>query len=126
VVKYDSAGNLIWTRQLRSARDDYCEGIAADGLGNAYVIGFTFGNLGGANLGVYDAYIVKYDPTGNVLWTRQLGTSSGNGISSVSADGLGNVYISGATGGNLGSPNAGFDDAFIGKYDASGNLLWTR
>ena len=34
----------------------------------------------------------------------------------VSADGLGNVYISGYTGGDLGGPNAGDIDAFVAKY----------
>ena len=40
----------------------------------------------------------------------------------VSADGLGNVYISGYTDGSLGGPNAGGDDAFVSKYDAAGTL----
>ena len=44
----------------------------------------------------------------------------------VSADGLGNVYISGYTGGSLGGPNAGGNDAFVSKYDAAGNFQWTR
>jgi hypothetical protein len=44
----------------------------------------------------------------------------------VSADGLGNVYISGVTHGALGGPNAGNADAFVSKYDAAGALLWTR
>ena len=35
-------------------------------------------------------------------WTRQLGTSESDSGWSVSADGLGSVYISGATGGSLG------------------------
>ena len=44
----------------------------------------------------------------------------------VSADGLGNVYISGYTDGSLGGPNAGGDDAFVSKYDAAGNFQWTQ
>ena len=44
----------------------------------------------------------------------------------VSADGLGNVYISGDTTGGLGGDNAGAYDAFVSKYDAAGNLLWTE
>jgi hypothetical protein len=44
----------------------------------------------------------------------------------VSADGLGSVYIAGQTGGSLGGLNAGLDDAFLSKYAANGNLLWTR
>ena len=54
-------------------------------------------------------------------WTRQLGTSAADQSHGVSADGLGNVYISGYTTGSLGGPNAGGDDAFVSKYDAAGN-----
>ena len=34
----------------------------------------------------------------------------------ISADGLGNVYISGYTEGSLGGPNAGDKDAFVAKF----------
>ena len=59
-------------------------------------------------------------------WTRQLGTSATDVSYGVSADGLGNVYISGYTDGSLGGPNAGGTDAFVSKYDAAGTLQWTR
>ncbi|NOZ38935.1 MAG: PEP-CTERM sorting domain-containing protein [Planctomycetes bacterium] len=53
--------------------------------------------------------------THSLEWTEQLGTSSLDESSGVSADGLGNVYISGFTSGNLGGPNAGGWDAFVAK-----------
>ena len=39
---------------------------------------------------------------------------------------LGNVYVSGTTKGNLGSVNAGDEDAFVTKFDANGTLAWTQ
>ena len=62
----------------------------------------------------------------SIEWIRQLGTSSTDESNGVSADGLGNVYISGYTNGSLGGPNAGNEDAFVSKYDAAGTLQWTR
>ncbi|MGH7485296.1 MAG: SBBP repeat-containing protein, partial [bacterium] len=56
----------------------------------------------------------------------QLGTSAAESSRGVSADGLGNVYISGSTTGSLGGPFAGIIDAFVSKYDAAGALQWTR
>ena len=41
-------------------------------------------------------------------------------------DGLGNLYVSGDTGGSLGGPNQGLRDAFLSQYDATGTLQWTR
>jgi hypothetical protein len=126
VSKYDTSGNLLWCRQLGSSGDDYSFGASADGLGNVYMSGYTSGSLDGPNAGPHDAFVTKYDAAGNLLWTRQLGTSVNDYSLGVSADGLGNVYFSGQTSGSLGGPNAGSEDAFLTKYDASGNLVWSR
>lgn len=124
--KYNSTGTRAWTRQLGTNSDDVSWGVSADGLGNVYISGYTYGSLAAANSGIRDAFLSKYDATGMLAWTRQLGTFDYEESSSVSADGLGNVYISGSTYSNLGGPNAGFDDAFVSKYDAAGTLVWTR
>lgn len=58
-------------------------------------------------------------------WTQQLGTSLPDYSYGVSADGLGNVYISGWTLGSLGRPDPGGIDAFVSKYDAASTLQWT-
>jgi hypothetical protein len=59
--------------------------------------------------------VAKYDAAGTLVWTSQLGTSSTDGSYGVSADGLGSVYISGYTAGNLGGASAGSVDAFVAK-----------
>ena len=126
VSKYDASGNLIWIEQLGTSSSDQSFGVSADDLGNVYISGFTEGSLGGPNAGLWDAFVSKYDASGNLHWTEQLGTSTSDLSYDVSADGLGNVYISGYTHGSLGGPNAGGEDAFVSKYDASGTLLWTE
>ncbi len=123
--KYDH-GNLVWTRQLGTPTWDASSGVSADGLGNVYICGETDGALDGSNAGGLDAFVAKYDEGGNLLWTRQLGTYWWDTSSGVSADGLGNVYISGFTKGDLEGRGAGLEDAFVSKYDGDGNLLWTR
>lgn len=124
--KFDAAGNEQWTEQLGTALYDSGAGVSADALGNIYISGFTLGSLGGANIGGFDAFVSNYDASGNLIWTSQLGTSANDSSSGVSADGLGGLYVTGSTFGSLGGPNAGGDDAFVSKYDAVGNLLWTK
>ena len=124
--KYDASGTLAWIRQIGTSSRDKSSAVSADGLGNAYISGSTSGDLGGPNAGESDVFISKYDASGTLAWTRQLGTSASESSYGVSADGLGSVYISGITGGDLGGPNAGEGDVFISKYDASGTLAWTR
>ena len=72
-------------------------------------------NLGVLPIGSEDLY--------EMAWARQLGTASSDMADSAAVDGAGNVYISGRTKGDLGNANEGDSDAFLGKYDASGNLL---
>ena len=122
-VPITRAQTVLWTRQLGPGQS---RGVSADGLGNVYISGSTEGNLGGPNAGDHDAFISKYDSSGTLEWTRQLGTSGNDRGYEVSADGLGNVYISGYTDGALGGPHAGELDAFISKYDSSGTLEWTQ
>jgi hypothetical protein len=126
VSKYDAAGTLQWSRQLETSGSDIGYGVSADGLGNVYFSGFTSGSLGGPNAGSSDAFVSKYDAAGTLQWSRQLGTIVNDESRGVSADGLGNVYISGRTFGSLGGPNAGSSDAFVSKYDAAGNFQWTQ
>jgi hypothetical protein len=126
VSKYDAVGTLIWTRQLGTSSSDECYGVSADGLGNVYISGYTYGSLNGSNVGAFDAFVSKYDAAGTLAWTRQLGTTFGDASRGVSADGLGNVYISGYTGGSLDGASAGGYDAILSKYDAAGTLAWTR
>lgn len=126
IRKYRTDGSTVWTLQFGSSDDDFAKGISADALGNVYVAGWTWGSLEGTNAGGGDAFIRMYDSDGGVQWTRQFGTSSYEEALSVSADGLGNCYVVGRTGGDLEGTNAGQGDAFIRMYDTNGNLRWTR
>ena len=126
LAKYDSDGNLLWTRQLGTSTYDYSYSVAVDAEGNALVSGVTYGSLGGSSAGSNDAFLAKYDSDGNLLWTQQLGTSSGDSSTSVAVDASGNAFISGYTEGSLGGANAGRTDAFLSKFDSHGNLLWTQ
>ena len=110
------AQTLDWTRQLGTSRDDVSQGVSADGLGNVYISGFTSGSLGGTNAGSFDAFLAKYNASGTLAWTRQLGTSGDDRSWGVSADGLGSVYIAGETNGNLGGDHIGSNDAYVAKF----------
>lgn len=122
----DASSGGDWSRQLGTDGADGALGVSADGFGNVYISGFTRGSLGGPNAGSGDAFVSKFDAAGNLLWARQLGTAENDVSFAVSADALGNVYISGATEGDLDGPNIGTVDAFVSKYDANGVLKWTR
>jgi Lectin C-type domain/Beta-propeller repeat len=123
VAKYNSSGTRLWTKQLGTSADDQSWSIATDAAGNVYLTGLTSGNLGGINAGGDDAWVAKYNPNGNLLWTRQLGTFVDDQAFGIAVTDNGKVYISGWTNGNLGGTNAGGQDAWFAQYDTNGTLF---
>ncbi len=105
---------------------DGAAAVALDASGNVYVAGSTLGALAGANAGSNDAFIRKLDAHGNVVWTRQFGTTSDDWATGVAVDGNGDVYVGGVTMGALQGSSAGSADGFVRKLDASGTTLWTK
>src|SRR5436190_20577711 len=75
------APNWLWAYNAGGANDDMGISIAIDNSGNSYVTGYfgspsiTFGSTTLTNAGNYDIFIVKYSPTGNVLWAKSVGGS---------------------------------------------------
>jgi hypothetical protein len=133
LAKYSSAGTLAWTRQLGTNSEDYGSAVAIDIYGNAFITGTTYGALGGGtNSGQGDVFLSKYNNSGTLGYTKQLGSSNADdydGSHSVAVGSSGNVIITGMTTGSLGGPNQGVSDAFLAKYNdlgASGTLTWTK
>jgi hypothetical protein len=81
--KFDAAGNLLWIQEVGGA-------VSPDGLGNVYVSGTI-----SAGVGIRDVFLSKYDAEGGLEWTHLLETDQNDYNSGVSADGLGNAYVSG-------------------------------
>lgn len=125
IAKHDTNGNQLWTKQVSSGADDIATNVAVDSSGNAYVTGFTKGNLAGTNAGGWDAWLAKYDSNGNLLWKQQLGSYDHDTAWDVTVDSTGSVYITGDVS-FLEGANKGEQDAWIAKYDSNGQLLWTE
>ena len=92
--------------------------------GSLYLTGRTSGSLEGTNIGQLDAWVAKFDSSGNEEWTKQLGTTEDDESYAVTVDGSGNVYISGQTKGSLAGAREADGDAWAAMYDSSGNLQW--
>lgn len=125
VRKYDTAGNIVWTRQFGGSASDQAHAVAVTS-GAVYVAGYTFGTLPGqSSSGGTDAFVRKYDTAGDLAWTDQFGTSASDLALDVAAT-SGGIYVAGYTDGTLPEQsNLGGSDAFLRKYNASGDDLWT-
>lgn len=128
VTKHSAAGALLWSRQLGSevGYDERASGVSADAEGNVIVVGRSFGGLEGDNCGSADAFVAKLAADGEQLWLRQHGATGYDAAEAVSADGEGNVYVSGQMGGVLpGGPSVVLPGhPYVAKYSPAGELLW--
>ncbi|QSV68067.1 MAG: hypothetical protein HEQ12_14835 [Aphanizomenon flos-aquae DEX188] len=62
-----------------------------------------------------------------VIWTKLLGSSDYDWVSSLTTGSDGAIYVAGVTSGNLdGQVNNGNEDAFVTKYNTDGTKAWTK
>ena len=125
--KYDRTGKQIWERDL-GAKSNSAFAVAAD-AGGAYVVGDATGLTGQPQIFNDGAFIRKYDPDGNEIWTRLFAVPevvASTAAMGVALDSTG-VYIAGYADGTLpGQTFVGNQDIFVRKYDFNGNEMWTR
>jgi Beta-propeller repeat len=115
VVKLDSGGVEQWARQIGTAADERAQDVAVDPSGNILVAGWSTGTL--ACNAASGAWVRKYDPSGNELWTHQFDSSKALGVAT---DSNGNVLITGEVFLQAGNGL----DAFVRKLTPDGSVLW--
>jgi len=142
VIKYDSAGTVLWARVEGGSGVSVPRGITTDVSGNL-IIATTFSgdsavfggsvlyNNGSPN---QDICVVKYDPNGNILWAISTGTGSDEWLEGASTDQQGNIFITGSYDGTtitlgttiLTNTASGTEDIYIAKLDPNGLFLWAK
>ena len=138
LTKYDPSGNALWVKGASGTGADQGIGIVTDVQGNIFVTGYfdvqgiSFGSFTLSSAGLFDCFLVKFSSSGNVLWAKSAGGADFDQGNAVVSDLYGNVYVTGLFGrptisfGSLTISNAGINDAFLAKYDASGNMIWAK
>lgn len=129
LAKIGPDGDLVWLRQIGTTGADYARGVAVDPTGNVFVAGDTNGVLQGATYagGDDDAFVAKFDASGDLVWERQFGSAGADKINGIATDPAGNLLVTGVTTGSLPTNRASGDrDAFVGKFDNNGQRVWLR
>jgi hypothetical protein len=127
VAKLDLQGNPLWSRQFGGVEADEGRRIAVDDAGNVVITGefrgeFDFGNGTYASAGLRDIFVLKLDPCGNLLWSKQIGNALDNAYEALAVDKTGKVYVGGRFEGTIdfgGGPltSAGSTDIFVVAYE---------
>jgi hypothetical protein len=122
----NSQTNFIYGKQFGSDNDEAAHNPVADHYGNVYIAGETQGVLSGRNFGKTDAFISKFGSTGNMIWTKQFGTSEDDKITDLAIDRSGHLYATGYTKGVLNEKNFGNEDIIVVKFDTAGTIEWQK
>lgn len=136
IAKYDANGNLLWAKNYGSTLGDFAYGVTLDPSGRVIVCGefsasMTVEGTTVTSAGSSDVFVAKYETDGTLIWIKRAGGNGADIAHSVVTDASGNIAIAGefqnaASFGTNSVSASGLGDAFIAKYDASGNNLWVR
>jgi hypothetical protein len=140
-----------WVKAGSDSCPDQVQTVCTDANGNSYIVG-TFGGsfLTGCNSymlfdsdsvwesGVNQLFLVKYSPSGNVVWVKSIGGNNPNigncnnceSAISLFYDSANNaIYLTGKLYGSatFGSTNLfGGGEMFLTRIDLSGNFIWAN
>jgi hypothetical protein len=91
--------------------------------GDRVIAGFFA--LDGENDSDRDIFVAKVSASGAELWRREVATSGRDYINAIVRDASGNLYVAGASEGDIqGQPNQGERDALVLKLADDGTLVW--
>lgn len=143
ILKLDSLGNYIWAKTFGNGLDEFNYGLDIDAMGNVYATGSFHDvvdfdpNAGVYNLTTFnsfytDAFFLKLDPLGNLLWAKNVGGSFDEYGVSLTLDSVNNIYSSGTyfgtadfdPGPSVYNLNGG--TSYILKLDSLGNFIWAN
>lgn len=115
LVKTDASGNLVWQETFGGIASDEACGVAQTADGGYIVAGFT-DSFGAGN---FDAYLVKTDASGDILWQKTYGGAQDDGANCLTVDADGGFILAGWTS----SFGHGGDDLYLLRTDSLGSLI---
>ncbi len=122
VIKTDLNGTLIWNKTLGGNAAEHGNSIIS--VPDGYVIAGdteSYGNSLTSGIVSSDAYLVKIDLEGNMVWNRTFGGKYAETANCVVAADGGYTIV-----GSTNSQNNSKDyDVYIAKTDINGNLVWS-
>ncbi len=146
IAKFSPTGDLLFSTYFGGTANDLATGIAVDPAGNIYVTGalqstdFPVTNaFQPRNGGAVDAFVLKLDPSFQVIYSTYVGGQRNDVAMAIAADAQGNAYITGrtespdfpVTAGAFDPTVAGYQprfafvDGFVAKLDPAGNLVYS-
>jgi hypothetical protein len=125
VMKIDENGEKIFVSQFGTNGNDNAVGISGDEK-SLYITGTTWGDLGGKNRGMIDAFAGIFSADGKPVKFFQFGTDGFDVGLQIVADDANNLFVGGSTSGNLEQAQQGEGDCFLTRINSAGEVVWNR
>ena len=117
VLMTDPRGRVRWDRSMGTDSGDIAHAITITGTSDMIVVGFTQWRDADD-----DVYILKFDNSGDTVWTRTIGGSNRDVAWSVCQGDSNRLLIAGVTE----SYGSGGQDGYVICIDTEGDTLWTH
>lgn len=144
--------SLDWAKSLGGTSSESSNALVTDSSGNVYITGSFRDSVDfdpGPGVftmvanGSVDAFVLKLDVSGNLVWAKQFGGSRtgffgipGETGSDITIDPFGDILVAGLFGDTTDFDpgpetfeliaNPGLGDAFVLKLDTAGNFIWVK
>ncbi len=118
VLKLDQSGNIIWQNTYGGADYDEAYEVQQTSDGGYIAAGTTYS----FGAGSYDAWVLKLDQNGGIVWQKTYGAGGYDEVYAVQQTSDGGFIISGTTW----LSSIGSYAAWILKLDANGNVQWQK
>jgi hypothetical protein len=150
LIKCDSNGTVLWAKQSdmdpkagnfsavsTSVTTDLNENVLITGYFYSDTITFSGLRLINSDTSFSrDIFVVKYDTNGNIIWAKKSGGKQEDYAQGITIDEKNNVLLTGGSSSdtayfgnylieNKANVNS-YTNAFIAKYDTSGNAIWVK
>lgn len=124
LAKYDGTGVLSWQATYPGpVVTTLAGGVVVDAAGNSYVAG-AVGSGAGNPAEITDVLLESRDSSGALRWSHRIDGGIGKGDMAKSlAAAPGNEFVAS---GFVDALQSGASDAWIARFDAAGNVLWTK
>ncbi len=122
---FDNRGSCQWIQANGTEASEVAAAINLDDQGGVFFAGAFEGNRYVGH-GPGHLSVARYAASGTPLWGRNYGTTQREQSRDVCVGPAGSVYLTGWTAGDMAGPSAGQEDAWLARWDADGNRLWTQ
>lgn len=120
LIKYNSDGTEEWIKKYSTQTPIYSKKILIDNIGNILVAG----NMSNASNGFQDFVLIKYNSSGDTIWTRSYDRAGYDDyLYSLAVDNQNNIFLGGSA---QYAQSYTTEDFAVVKYNSDGMFQWGK